>query len=90
VPVLDKEAFFKKIGHVPHSRGQWEYHRSNARFRVPVCGRRYGKSTMAGRDLEPKCFEENRRYWIVGPTYDLGEKEFRVIWTDLIVNQKLG
>jgi hypothetical protein len=28
--------------------------------------------------------------WIVGPTYDLAEKEFRVIWNDLIVNQKLG
>jgi hypothetical protein len=29
-------------------------------------------------------------YWIVGPSYDLGEKEFRVIWNDLMIGQKLG
>jgi len=45
---------------------------------------------MAGRDLEPKLFDPNKRFWIVGPTYDLGEKEFRVIWDDLIVNLGLG
>jgi hypothetical protein len=28
--------------------------------------------------------------WIVGPTYDLAEKEFRIIWNDLIVGQGLG
>lgn len=47
-------------------------------------------STMAGRDMEPKLFLKDKLYWIVGPTYDLGEKEFRVIWNDLIVGQKLG
>ncbi|MET0462871.1 MAG: hypothetical protein ABW007_06945 [Chitinophagaceae bacterium] len=30
----------------------------------------------------------NKRIWVVGPTYDLAEKEFRVIWDDMIV--KLG
>jgi len=45
---------------------------------------------MAGRDLEPKLFIPNQLYWVVGPTYDLGEKEFRVVWNDLIVGQKLG
>ena len=88
--VIDKEKFFAKIGHIPHSVGQWTYHRSRARFRIAVCGRRYGKSTMAGRDLEPELFVPNHRYWIVGPTYDLGEKEFRVLWDDLIVKQQLG
>lgn len=47
-------------------------------------------SYMAARDLEPELLVPNRRYWIVAPTYDLGEKEFRVIWNDLIVTQKLG
>lgn len=47
-------------------------------------------STMAGRDLEPKLFQPNKLFWIVGPTYDLGEKEFRVIWNDLIVGQQMG
>jgi hypothetical protein len=86
---IDKAAFFQKIGYKPH-RVQWEYHRSRARFRLPCCGRRMGKSTMAARDLEPDLFTPDRRYWIVGPTYDLAEKEFRVIWNDLIIGMQMG
>lgn len=87
MPPFSKSAFFERIKYVPHSRGQWEYHNSTARFRIPVCGRRYGKSTMAGRDLEPELFDRGKVFWIVGPTYDLGEKEFRVIWDDLMIGQ---
>lgn len=84
-----KAAFFKQIGYEPHAR-QRLYHASEARFRMPNCGRRFGKSTMASRDLEPKLFQMDKRFWIVGPTYDLGEKEFRYIWRDLMIDQKLG
>lgn len=87
---IDKKAFFDSIGYTPHSAAQWSYHNSTARFKAPVCGRRFGKSTMAGRDAEPELLIPNRRYWIVGPNYDLGEKEFRVIWDDLIVTKQLG
>ncbi len=45
---------------------------------------------MAGRDMEPLLFQKDKLAWIVGPTYDLGEKEFRVIWNDLIIGQQLG
>lgn len=45
---------------------------------------------MAARDVEPELFLPNRSYWIAGPTYDLGEKEYRTIWMDLIVGQQLG
>lgn len=86
---INKGAFFQKIGYTPHAK-QLLYHNSCARFRLPNCGRRFGKSTMAGRDLEPKLFVPNCLHWIVGPTYDLGEKEFRVIWHDLILGQRLG
>lgn len=86
---IDKNAFFKKIDYVPHKE-QLHFHQSQARFRFPNCGRRFGKSLMTGRDMEPRLFLPNRTYWIVGPTYDLGEKEFRVIWNDLIVGQQLG
>jgi hypothetical protein len=89
VASIDKAAFFRKIGYEPHAV-QWKYHRSNARFRLPCCGRRMGKSTMAARDLEPDLFIPDRRYWIVGPTYDLAEKEFRVIWNDLIIGMQMG
>lgn len=87
--MFDKATYFEGIGYKPHAK-QWLYHNSRARFRFPNCGRRFGKSTMAGRDLSPRLFEQNRMYWIVGPTYDLGEKEFRVIWDDLVVRQQLG
>lgn len=89
LPTSAKYAWFDKIGYAPHAP-QRLYHDSKARFRCACCGRRFGKSTMAARDLEPKLFQHNCMYWIVGPTYDLGEKEFRVVWNDLIVRQKLG
>ena len=84
-----RQAYFKRIGYVPH-QGQILYHNSQARFRLANCGRRFGKSFMAARDLEPKLLEPNKRFWIVGPTYDLAEKEFRVIWRDMIVNLGFG
>jgi hypothetical protein len=87
---IDKVKFFAEIGYEPHGPQQWAYHNCQSRFKVPVCGRRFGKSTMAGRDVEPELFLPNRRYWIVGPNYDLGEKEFRVIWNDLIIGRGLG
>lgn len=84
------QAFWQKVGYQPHRR-QLEYHSSSARFRIPCCGRRFGKSTMAARDVTPRhLLKPNKMVWIVGPTYDLAEKEFRVIWNDMIVNQKLG
>jgi len=45
---------------------------------------------MAARDLEPNLFLPKKRFWIVGPTYDLAEKEFRVIWDDLIIGKQFG
>lgn len=87
--VIDRQKFFDQIGYKPH-REQMLYHNSRARFRIPVCGRRFGKSTMAGHDLEPKLLMADKMYWIIGPTYDLGEKEFRVIWDTFIVKMQMG
>jgi len=87
---LNKDAYFGKVGYTPHSVGQRRFHASKARFRIAACGRRYGKSTMAGTDAEPRLFVPKNRIWIVGPTYDLGEKEFRVIWDHLIVGLEFG
>jgi hypothetical protein len=86
---IDKALFFERLGYEPFPE-QKLYHNSKARFRIPVCGRRFGKSLMAARDLEPDLFVPHSRHWIVGPTYDLAEKEFRVIWDDLIVKQGFG
>lgn len=87
--IIDKAGLFERIGYAPFQQ-QINYHNSPCRFRVPVCGRRFGKSTMAGRDLEPKLLLPKQMFWIAGPTYDLGEKEFRVIWDDLIVKLGMG
>lgn len=84
---IDKWKYFEKIGYKPHPR-QVLFHRSPARFRLPICGRRFGKTQMGAKDIEPLMMIPNKRVWIVGPTYDLGEKEFRVIWNDMII--KLG
>lgn len=83
-----KRTFFNKIGYEPHSPAQWSIHQSSARFRVPCCGRRWGKSQAAGHELSAHLTIPNTYWWIVGPTYPLGEKEFRVIWEDWTM--KLG
>lgn len=89
--VIDKRAYFKSIGYEPHSPEQWEFHTDQSRFKCAVCGRRFGKSTMGARDREPHYLLPTPSIdWIVGPNYDLGEKEFRVIWDDLIIKKKLG
>ena len=87
--VVDQQALYEKTGYKPH-REQAQFHLAKERFRIPVCGRRFGKSKMAGSDLEPKLFLRKKMFWIVGPTYDLAEKEFRVIWDDLIIGLKMG
>lgn len=86
---LDKARFWRNVGYNPHLK-QVLFHQSPARFRVPVCGRRFGKSQMAAMDLLPELFLPDRRYWIVGPTYDLGEREFRVVWNTLQRHGILG
>ncbi len=88
VDAATKRKWFDAIGYEPHA-GQQEYHYNDARFKVAVCGRRFGKSTMSAKDIEPELFLPKRFYWIVGPSYDLGEKEFRIIWNDVMVKQGL-
>ena len=87
-PVIDRVSLFSKIGYTPHSVEQMSIHTSPARFRIPTCGRRFGKSISAGHEMTAYMFTPNSRYWIVGPSYRLGEKEFRVVHDDLI--RKLG
>lgn len=83
-------SFFKSVGYQPF-REQWDYHTSPARFRFSACGRRYGKSTMAARDVTPKhLLKKDQLVWCVGPTYDLAEKEFRIVWNDLVIKKKFG
>lgn len=67
---------------------QAEIHQSKARFRVVCGGRRIGKSVIGGRESFAQMVIPDSYVWIVGPTMDLAEKEFRVAWR-LIVDREL-
>src|ERR1700741_4444316 len=81
-PGIDQRTLYEKIEFTPHSPAQWDYSLSRARFNIPCCGRRWGKSQAAGHRMTFKSFVPDSYNWIVGPTYRLAEKEFRVVWHD--------
>jgi hypothetical protein len=90
-----KDRVWPSINYAPHV-GQQSIHNSTARMRVASCGRRFGKSTVGGHELtaealytannadELKRIGKQRRFWIVGPDYSDDDKEFRVVWYDLL------
>lgn len=92
--LVDKHAVFETVSYEPH-RAQRRFHRSKARHRVMVAGRRLGKSQAGGHELTPEALLTyalrdalkekglRREFWIVGPEYSDSEKEFRVLWNDL-------
>jgi hypothetical protein len=82
--VFDKMRYFEETGYYPHD-GQEVIHLSSARHRVLCNGRRWGKTLMGAKEVEPQAFVKNRfgaaqRGWIVGPNYTDCEKEFRVVF----------
>lgn len=93
---LSLSGVFRSIGYEPHS-GQRRIHAAKGkhRFRVVCAGRRTGKSYSGGHELTAHAYEAYLRqdelhpqglrmeYWIVGPEYTDGEKEFRVVYKDL-------
>lgn len=64
-------------------------HRSDARFRVVDGGRRIGKSKMGGREIVAQATIPDSYIWIVGPTMDLAEKEFRVAWEQIVTREAI-
>ena len=75
---------YEGVGYEPHL-GQRKFHASRARFKVVDAGRRWGKSKSGPHEYVPRMFlREPVKGWIVAPTYDLGEKEFRVFWDVLV------
>lgn len=97
---LSTSAINAAVGYKPH-QVQREIQRAQAfaRFRVVCAGRRTGKSTHGGHELTVEAFRaktlqntlspkgKRMEYWIVGPNYTDAEKEFRVLYNDLL---KLG
>ena len=78
---IDKNKFFENVNYKPHPAQQL-VHNSDARFRIVVAGRRFGKSLLASRECMAKMVTPNQKVWIVAPTYDLTKKVFReVFWS---------
>lgn len=82
--VLRKDRYFEQTGYTPHN-GQVQVHYDRHRHRVLSNGRRWGKTLLGGKEVEPLAFVRNRlgeaqRGWIIGPNYNDCEKEFRVIY----------
>tara|TARA_B100001250_G_scaffold413599_1_gene448269 strand:- start:3008 stop:4363 length:1356 start_codon:yes stop_codon:yes gene_type:complete len=83
-----KKKYFKFTNYIPHE-GQLKLHFpvKDARFTVAVCGRRWGKSISASKEIEAIITQPNKRAWVVAPSYQLAEKVFREVWHELITKQ---
>lgn len=89
--VLRIEDLYRNIEYEPHM-GQRKFHAAAAthRFCVVCAGRRWGKSKAGPHEmLASMVMKKPTLGWIVAPTYDLGEKEFRVFWEVLIDRLKV-
>lgn len=86
---IDQKKLFELLNFAPHP-GQQLLFDNEARFKVWVCGRRWGKSLAAARWAEPKILIPGTRGWVVSKTYDLTRKVTREIYQDLIVKMGLN
>lgn len=83
---MDVRRLYENIDFHPHP-GQERFLIAAGKYRfcVVCAGRRWGKSRSGPHHMIPKMLMKKPTMgWIVAPTYDLGEKEFRVFWEVLI------
>jgi len=81
-PGISRDMLFSKLGYTPHSKEQWAAHLSPHRFKIACCGRRWGKTTFAANELTYQAFIPDNVYWIVAPTYGIGEREFKMVYNN--------
>ena len=83
-----KQKWFNYTDYVPHN-GQNSLHfpEKSARFIVAICGRRWGKSVAASKEIEVMLNIPKTRSWVVAPTYQTAEKVFREVWHSIIQNR---
>lgn len=87
-PILDKWKLFKLLGYDNEHKEVRRFHNSNAKIKVVCAPRRGSKSYAAAHDVLTDILIPETRGWIVGPTYDLAEKEFRYIHQRLVLERK--
>lgn len=85
-----KKKWFKFTDYVPH-KGQERLHfpTKDARFIVAVCGRRWGKSVSAAKEIECVISKPKKRAWVVAPSYQTAEKVFREVWHCMITEKQM-
>ena len=83
-----KKKWFKFTDYAPHTgQERLHYPPRDPRFIVAVCGRRWGKSVGASKEIELVITQPKKRAWVVAPTYQTAEKVFREVW-DVMINKK--
>ena len=65
---------------MPLSKAQRQIADAPVRFRVAVCGRRFGKTHLAIRELAKYARYPNKRVWYVAPTYRMAKQ---IVWKKL-------
>ena len=86
-----KKRLFNLMGYEVKHPKVIKFHESKAKTRVIVAPRRGSKSWSVSHDVLAKIIVPNTKGWIVGPSYDLAEKEFRYIHQRLVIErEKLG
>ena len=65
---------------MPLNAGQLDISRSDRRFRVAICGRRFGKTHVAIRELCHAASQPNRECWAVFPSYRMAKQ---ITWRKL-------
>lgn len=72
---MNFQTFAALAGYAPH-HSQRAIHESNARFRLSVCGRRFGKSMLASYEAAFHALLPDSRVWIVAPYRELATRVF--------------
>jgi hypothetical protein len=65
---------------MPLSQAQMTIAQSRTRFRVAICGRRFGKTHLAIRELCKEAAQPRREVWFVAPTYRQAKQ---IVWRKL-------
>jgi hypothetical protein len=65
---------------MPLSAAQRTIAQSRTRFRVAICGRRFGKTHLAIRELCKEAAQPRREVWFVAPTYRQAKQ---IVWRKL-------
>ncbi len=74
-----KRLVFHHMGYNPYPL-QEVYHFSKRRHKTFVGGARSGKTIAEGGEAMPVLLIPGTRLWLVGPTFELAEKEFRYVY----------